>query len=246
MGTTTYEITAKLADLLASMRFLDEQIDERAAEIEAASGVLPADLAQYEQHLMFRIEKTLGEGVAKLENLALVRRDLALERDREAVNKAHMTAEADRYRARQRMVERAIDRLKGLSVSLFRATGTARHDGERIRTRVQRGAMAIEPRDPSQPPEEYVVASWEMRGPVEARLLEIVRAAEPGLMGEVATRRAFVPAMAAADAKAELAAIQLGAFGPHAEGGWEPEPGGAYELRETGVVVSFGATVIDW
>ncbi|MCA1571329.1 MAG: siphovirus Gp157 family protein [Chloroflexi bacterium] len=243
---TTYEITAALSDALAAMDYLEEQVDARAAEIRAAGGELPPDLAEYERAVLERIEQLAGEGLAKLENIALVRRDLALRRDVEGTNKAHMSAEAGRYLRRQQAVERTIDRLKGLSASLFRAMGVQRHDGERIKTRVQRGPMRIAPMHGSSAPAEYCVDTWSMRGPhAEDVHYALVDAGRAGLLAGIERGRAFVPELAKADAQEALNARAL-LRGEDGEPVGEARPGERIALPDLGIVVEFGTTVVDW
>lgn len=242
---TSYEITRDLRDALSAMEYLDEQIEERRSEIEAASGVLPDDLAGHEALVMAKLEALLGEGEQKLENLALVRRDLKLRVDVEATHKAHMAGEADRYRGRQRIVERAVERLKDFSASLFKAMNTKRVDGERIKTRVQRGAMMISPLKPDAPPFEYCVETWSMRMAVAEGIADIIRETTPAALGEIERQWTFVAELAKDDVQQALNLRAL-SRGEGGEPTGEPGPGDRIVLADMGIVVEFGTTVIDW
>lgn len=243
--TTTYEITAHLADALAAMEYLEEQVDARAAEIQAAGGELPADLAEYERAVLAKIEQLSGEGLVKLENIALVRRDLDRRVDVEKAHKAHMNAEAERYRRRQQHGERTIGRLKGLSASLFRVLGVERFDGERIKTRVQRGAMRIEPLKAESPPVEYCVETWSMRANVADDVADVLSETDPGSLGLIDRKRVFVAEFAKDDVQSALNQRAL-SLDERGEAIGEARPGERILLPALGVAVEFGATVIDW
>ena len=230
---TMYEITSELADVLASMDYLNEQIEARAAEIEAGGGELPPDLAEQEAALTAKIDTLVGEEVPqKLENLALVRRDLKARLLVEGAQREALAGEAQRYAKRILSVKQNVDRLKAMSAKLFRMSGQQRVDGERIKTRVQAGPLNLRPVNPENPPHEFCREVWTMPARIADLIEDIVRVYDPGVLGEVHRLREFAPEYARRAVQDRL-------------NGVEPSPGGSVTI-DSELIASWAAVVVDW
>jgi len=132
----------KLYEHVDQYQIVLDWIEEHAAEIEAAGGVLPPEL----EELLDQAEGALHE---KVERVALVVQNLK-------ANAEAAQAEAKRLQAIARTYERQAEALKTyLHVQLQRA-GLDRIEAPRAKVRVQlNGRPTIRPADPNNIPEPY-------------------------------------------------------------------------------------------
>lgn len=152
-----YELKDEYLEVATRLRVLNDEIEERASEIQAAGGEIPQDLVEREEELLDQLV-AIGDSIEqKSERIAHMIRNLegdAAVFDAEA---AQFRDEMRRYERKATACRKDVDWLKGYIQRTLHAINQTETQGEKLKVRLQRSSTPrILAMNPADPPAQFV------------------------------------------------------------------------------------------
>lgn len=152
-----YELKEKYLEIAARLRLLNEEIEERSSEIQAAGGEMPVDLAKREEELLDQLDASDDSIEQKAERIAYTIRNLEGDAAVHEAEAAQFRDETERYQRKADAAYRDIEWLKGYVQRTFHATNRTEAQGDKLTVKLQRSSTPrILAMNPADPPAQFV------------------------------------------------------------------------------------------